>query len=109
MTAIVKNNLEAIKYLCKKYHVNSLYLFGSAAREKDFTQNSDIDLLVTFKSLPSNTNEDIIYKVDNYDKLHKSLEETIKRKIDLVQEGSVKNKFLKYFINKEKKLLYGLS
>ncbi len=109
MIAIVKNNLNTITDLCKKYHVRSLYLFGSAARVSDFTDKSDIDFLVSFESLPTITNEDIFYKVENYDHLQRNLELAINRKIDLLQETNIKNKYLKYFINKEKKLLYGIS
>ncbi len=109
MVAIVKNNINTITDLCKKHHVNTLYIFGSAARENDFSDQSDIDLLVNFESLPITTNEDIFYNVENYDQLHKKLALALNRKIDLLQEGGLKNKFLKYFINKEKKLLYGIS
>ena len=109
MIALVKNNINTITDLCKKHHVTSLYVFGSAARENDFSDKSDIDLLVNFKSLPITTNEEIFYKVENYDQLQKNLELVLNRKIDLLQEAAIKNRFLKYFINKEKKLLYGIS
>ncbi len=109
MVAIVKDNIGTIQDVCKKYHVQSLYLFGSAARTNDFTDKSDIDLLVTFESLPTNTIEEIFYKVENFENLQTNLESIVKRKIDLIQEINIKNKFLKYFIHKEKKLLYGIS
>lgn len=109
MVDIIKNNLKQISNLCRQHHVESLYLFGSAQRVNDFTDTSDIDLLVNFKSLPLNTKEEVFYKVENQEQLHENLESLVKRKIDLVREENIKNKFLKYFINKEKKLLYGIS
>jgi len=109
MISAIKNNIEEIGSLCKKHHVKVLYVFGSAAREKDFDENSDVDFLVTFEQLPKNTNEDIFYSADNFENLHKKLTDIIDRKIDLIQEENIKNKFLKYFINKEKQLLYGIS
>ncbi|MEJ7675330.1 MAG: nucleotidyltransferase domain-containing protein [Chitinophagaceae bacterium] len=109
MHEIIENNKFLISEVCKKHHVKSLHVFGSARRATDFTDTSDVDLLVTFESLPTVTNDEIFYKVENCDQLHKNLELVLKRKIDLLQEASIKNKFLKYFINKEKKLLYGLS
>ncbi|MDQ6756992.1 MAG: nucleotidyltransferase domain-containing protein [Bacteroidota bacterium] len=109
MTALLKNNLDTIKDLCKKHHVNSLYVFGSAAREIDFNEKSDVDFLVTFNSLPVNTNEEVFYIADNYENLQKELQTIVNRKVDLIRENNIKNKFLKYFINKEKELLYGIS
>ena len=95
--------------VCKKHDVESLYLFGSAARETDFTPNSDVDFLVNFKELSSSSDEDIFRKVTNYENFSTALESILNRKIDLLQEGNIRNRFLRYFINKEKELLYGLS
>ena len=109
MHPIIENNKFLISEVCKKHHVKSLHVFGSARRASDFTDTSDVDLLVTFESLPVDTDQEIFYRVDNYDQLRSNLESITNRKIDLVQESNIKNKFLKYFINKEKKLLYGVS
>ena len=38
-------------YLSEKYSVDSLYIFGSYAREEQ-TDKSDIDILVDFKNTP---------------------------------------------------------
>ena len=43
----VKNNLAEIVKACKQIQVESLYVFGSAAREKDYSKKSDIDFLYT--------------------------------------------------------------
>jgi len=109
MTSLIKNNIDKIVDACKKHNVASLYLFGSAARESDFTSNSDIDFLVNFKGSPLLSNEEIFKKVANYEKFSIALETILNRKIDLLQEGNIRNRFLKYFINKEKRLLYVLS
>ena len=108
MVDVVKNNLEQIINACKKHHVQSLYLFGSAAREVDFTINSDIDFIVQYE-LPSTSNSEIYYKVENEEKLQQQLEAIVDRKVDLIQEKNIKNKYLRYFINKDKKLIYGIS
>lgn len=109
MISLIKNNADKIIEACKKHHVKSLYLFGSAARETDFNEKSDIDFLVNFEPLPLITDEDVFRKVSNVEELSNNLESITKRKIDLIQEGNIRNRFLRYFINKEKKLLYGLS
>lgn len=109
MISIVKNNIDEIIEACQKHHVKSLYLFGSAVRETDFNETSDIDFLVDFEPLPVVTDEDVFKKVSNSEGLGYKLETITKRKVDLIQESNIRNKFLRYFINKEKKLLYGLS
>jgi predicted nucleotidyltransferase len=109
MINIIRNNIDEIIDACQKHHVKSLYLFGSAAREKDFNEESDIDFLVDFEPLPLVTDDDVLKKVTNSEELGSRLQSITKKKVDLIQETNIRNKFLRYFINKEKKLLYGLS
>ena len=40
---------EEIKRFCRKHHIRRLSLFGSALRD-DFTEESDLDILVEFQS-----------------------------------------------------------
>ncbi len=40
MIPIVKDNIDAIINVCKTHHLKSLYLFGSAALENDFTKKT---------------------------------------------------------------------
>jgi predicted nucleotidyltransferase len=40
---------EEIKRFCKKHHIRRLSLFGSALRD-DFSEESDVDILVEFQS-----------------------------------------------------------
>ncbi len=48
----VRSNLTQMKYyLSSKYNIESLYIFGSYAREEQ-TEKSDIDILVDFKNTP---------------------------------------------------------
>lgn len=46
MVHVVKNKLSDIVQTCKEMNVESLYLFGSAARGDDFNQNSDVDFYI---------------------------------------------------------------
>src|SRR5690349_3588646 len=108
MVATIKDNIRKIADACHAHQVKALYLFGSAVR-KDFNEKSDIDFLVEF-NYPGDFNDDTIEKqVENIDLLKSALENITRREIDLVQEKNIKNKFLNYFINKEKKLIYGIS
>ncbi len=109
MVDIVKNNLNKIIDACKKHHVRTLYVFGSASRNTDFKDKSDIDFLVEFDYTEPTNNENVYERVENLEKLELLLKNITNREIDLVQEKNIRNKFLKYFINKDKKLLYALS
>lgn len=106
----IQKNLDKITEACNTYQVKALYLFGSAARQNDFTENSDIDFLVEFAYSYEDATDTVIEKqVNNRDLLKSALENITKRAVDLVQERNIRNKFLKYFINKDKKLIYGVS
>lgn len=85
----IKKNLDKIIETCKQMQVKSLYLFGSAARSNDYTEESDIDFLYSMfmdeKGLP-------VSNYDYFDLLFK-LEEIIGRKVDLVSEKGIRNKY----------------
>ena len=90
----------AIAQLCKKYNVEKLYVFGSILTEK-FNDNSDIDFIVKFHQL------DLSNYADNYFDLKFSLEEILKREIDLLEEKSIKNPYFLEVVNHQKHLIYG--
>lgn len=49
MHALIEANRPAIEALCRRFHVQKLEVFGSAARGHDFDPaRSDADFLVTF-------------------------------------------------------------
>lgn len=81
----IKDTLTLFKpELVKRYPIASLGLFGSVVRD-DFTDNSDIDIIVTFtKPIGS----DFISLADE-------LEEKLERKVDLVSRAGVKEKYLR--------------
>ncbi len=47
---LIENHIENLKNLCDKYHVDKMYLFGSALNS-NFNSKSDIDFLVKFKPI----------------------------------------------------------
>ncbi len=106
MTAILKNNLDTIKDLCKKHHVNSLYVFGSAAREKDFNENSDIDLLYEFDLKSFSWKDERYDYIDNLNDFEKNLTDIFKRKIDLIRNSRFNNHSFKDKVANNKQLLY---
>jgi predicted nucleotidyltransferase len=64
----------------KKYHVDSIEVFGSYIRNKQKTK-SDLDILVTFIQIPSLLK---FVELENY------LSDTIGIKVDLVMKDSIK-------------------
>ena len=93
------NYLIQIKELCKKHKVKNLFVFGSVLT-KNFTNNSDIDLIIDI-----NINDPIDY-AENYFNFKFKLEDLLNRKIDLLEQKALKNKYLIKNINKTKKVIY---
>lgn len=90
----------AITKLCKTHKVETLYLFGSA-NTNHFSENSDVDFLVKFKTF------DLKLYFQNYMSFKESLKKILNREIDLVEEQSLKNPVLIRSIEKNKQLIYG--
>ena len=102
MITAVKNKIEEIKKLCQKMQVQSLYLFGSGTNEKDFTKKSDLDFLFQFKK---DKHGSPVSGYDYFD-LRFELERITGKKIDLVAEEKIKNKFFLNRVNQEKIKIY---
>lgn len=86
--------------LCETHKVKSLYVFGSILTDK-YNNESDIDLIVDFTNIPV---EDY---VDNYFDLKFSLQDILKRPIDLVEEKAIKNPYFRQSVNLQRQLVYG--
>ncbi len=99
MTAIDKYSND-IKRLCLLHKVKRLYAFGSVLTDK-FSEKSDVDLMVDFEKV------DITKYADNYFEFKFSLEDILKRPIDLIEEKAIKNPYFIQTINNQRKLLYG--
>lgn len=69
--------------ICNRFHVNTLPLFGSAARD-ELTDSSDIDILVSYNRFPNS---------DDYFDLKFFLEDLLGREVDLVTEKGLRPGF----------------
>ena len=101
MHPIIKNQLNAIKDLCKQYKVKSLYSFGSV-NTSTFSEKSDIDFLIDFE--PDISIEDY---TDNFFSLREKFSNLFKRDIDLVTRRSLSNPFFIQDVEQSKLLIYG--
>jgi len=86
-----------IEELCQRFKIAKLELFGSAVRE-DFDETSDLDFIVEF------LDEQKMF--DRYFDFKEALENLFNRKVDLVMQEAIKNKYFKRSIEKEKKSIY---
>ena len=86
--------------LCLKYHVKTLYAFGSVLTGR-FSNDSDVDMIVAFNDIP------VEEYADNYFDFKFSLQDIFNRPIDLLEEQAIKNPYFKQNIDRNKLLLYG--
>jgi predicted nucleotidyltransferase len=97
---LIDNNMPMIIALCKKHKVNKLFVFGSILTNR-FNDESDIDLTVDFNKA------EVIDYFDNYFDFKYSLEELLGRKVDLLEEQTIKNPYLRKNVDATKSLIYG--
>jgi len=87
-----------ITFLCEKYGINELSIFGSSIRD-DFNQNSDIDILVSFGNNSEITLFDIMDLENEFSKI-------LKREVDIIEKESLKNPIRKKRILSTREIIY---
>ncbi len=97
---LIENNIQKIVALCKKYKVKRLFVFGSILTDR-FNDDSDVDLVVSFNKA------EVSDYFDNYFDFKYSLEELLGRDVDLLEEQTIKNPYLKRNVDATKALIYG--
>ncbi len=100
MNIEIKDKIPQLVMLCKKYRVQTMYVFGSATTD-EFNENSDIDFLVSFQN-------DIVLEeyADNYFDLLFEMEDIFGRKIDLIAEHTLSNPYFIHGVEQTKRLIY---
>jgi predicted nucleotidyltransferase len=86
--------------LCKMHKVKSLYAFGSVLTES-FNKESDIDLIVDFSIM------NVEDYADNYFDFKFSLQDILKRPIDLLEEKAIQNPYFRQSVYQQRLLVYG--
>jgi hypothetical protein len=100
MQQILVNRQEELKEICQNLKIKRLYVFGSAVAGK-FTENSDLDFLISFAD-----NLTVEEYTNNYFTLHYRLRELFNREIDIVTERTLSNPYFIESINETKELIY---
>ena len=99
MNNVLTDRMEELRELCLRYDVNTMHAFGSVCTDQ-FNDNSDIDILISFKNLS------IEQYTDNYFELHYQLQDLLKRDIDLLTVNSLSNPYFIKGVEKTKQLIY---
>lgn len=100
MEQLIADNQSEIATLCRRYSVQRLELFGSAAGADFDPHSSDADFLVEFQPLAEGQH------ADAYFGLRESLAKLLKRPVDLVMTGAIRNRYFLQAIEPSRTLLY---
>jgi predicted nucleotidyltransferase len=101
MIELIENHRAELEELCRKHHVKTLELFGSAADGTWDPSRSDLDFLVDFPP-----GHDFGPWIGDFFDLKDDLERLFGRKVDLVMPGAIRNRFFLEAINKQRKTVY---
>jgi hypothetical protein len=100
MIDLIEQHRDELAELCRRYHVRTLEVFGSAADGTFSPATSDLDFLVEF--LPPAAAR--IF--DGYFDLKDSLERLFGREVDLVMPKAIRNPYFQEAVNRQRKVLY---
>ncbi len=101
MNAIIADNLEAIRSLCREYGVVRLEVFGSVGTDAFDPEMSDIDFLVEYP--------------DDYDfgpwdarmnQLRRALADVLKHRVDLVEVRALRNPWFEREAARTRQVVY---
>ena len=99
---LIELNLQRIFDLCRQHKVKTLAVFGSILTDR-FNEHSDVDILVDFEP----TDHEKFDYVSNYFDFRDALEKLFNRKVDLIEEKGLRNKYFIANINRTKQMIYG--
>ena len=100
MTHVLEGHRPELVDLCRKYRVRRLDVFGSAARGDFNEHSSDVNLLVEFDDMPHAD------RADAYLGFLTAVEALLRRRVDLVELGAVRNPYLRRGIEESRELVY---
>ena len=101
MIPILQSRSSEIEALCRRFHVRRLDVFGSAARESDFSDHSDIDLLVEYEP------DHGAPRFNDYLEFRDALAALLGRNVDLVMANAVRNPYIRASIERSRQPLHG--
>jgi len=100
MIALDEMQAAELATICRRRSVSRLELFGSAARDDFDAVKSDLDFIVEFHELSTGEH------ADAYFGLLEDLQELFGRKVDLVMDRAVKNRYFRQAIQRDRTVVY---
>lgn len=100
---LIEMNIDKIIALCKKYKVAKLWVFGSILTPR-FNDRSDVDFLVDFDE----EHIELLDYADNFFDFIHAIEEVIGRKVDMIVNKSIRNRFFRQEVDQTRKLIWSL-
>ncbi len=99
MIALISDNLEAIRDLCREYGVRRLDLFGSAATGAFNPETSDIDFVVDLGEYTPGT-------ADRFLDLIADLEDLLGYPVEMVTAPSIPNPYYRQAVDEQRMKVY---
>jgi len=99
MHSLIESHREAIADLCRLHGVRKLDVFGSAIRDDFDPQRSDVDVLVEFEPRVSASFSNLVA-------LKTALERLLGCPVDVLELHAIRNRRLRYYIEKSKAPIY---
>ncbi len=96
---LIEDHIKELKEACIKFQVAELYAFGSVLTN-NFRRDSDLDFIVTIDET------DPLECAEYYFQLKFALEKIFGRKIDLLEQKSIRNPLFKDLVDHKKRLVY---
>jgi uncharacterized protein len=100
MIALVEKKKDALADLCRRFEVDRLDLFGSAATGSFRLDRSDLDFIVRFSPPPPGT------YLDRYLDFAEALEELFQHPVDLLTEKSIRNPYFRRNVEATRQAVY---
>lgn len=100
MHPIIEERLPEVRELCRRHHVASLALFGSAVGDRFDPARSDLDFLVEY--LPVRD----AMTMSAYFAFKEALERLFGRQVDLVERAAVRNPYFQEELEETQVQLY---
>ena len=100
MIQLIEKRRSDLARLCRKHHVKTLEIFGSAVDGSFDPARSDLDFLLEF--LPAAADGPF----HGYFDLKEDLEKLFGRKVDLVMPGAIRNPYFLKAVNQQRMVLY---
>lgn len=99
MIALISDNLEAIRDLCRQYGIRRLDVFGSAATGAFNPETSDLDFIVDLGEYTPGT-------ADRFFDLMADLEDLLGYPVQIVTEPSITNPYFRQAVDVQRNRIY---